>query len=135
MSEKEKMRRIAVSETTFSQMSEELIEHLKTEEKVLLFVVEDSLIHEHKMLMHEKIDGIILSKEEEKEIAIELAAPEMFDDAKLEKQLEEMSKVFEMQDSDLPEIIDHEALYNKPKQKFYVPRIIGRSNSKKKGGR
>ena len=132
MSEKEKMRRIAVSETTFSQMSEELIEHLKTEEKVLLFVVDDSLISEHKMLMHEKIDGIILSKAEAKEM--ELTAPEMLDDAKIEKQLEEMSKVFEMQKA--PEIIeDYQRVYERPKQKFYVPHMIGRPNSKKKGGR
>ena len=132
MSGKEKMRRIAVSETTFSQISEELIEHLKNEEKVLLFVVDDSLIHERKMLMHEKIDGIILSQTEKKEM--ELAEPEMPDNMKLEKQIEEMNKVLQMKD--VPEVVaDYQPISERPKQKHYVPRTIGRPNSKKKGGR
>jgi len=132
MSEKEKMRKIAVSETTFSQMSEELVEHLKTEEKVLIVVVDDSLIHEHKMLTHEKIDAIILSKEEEKEL--ELISPQMPDNETLAKQIEEMNKVFEMKN--VPEVIvDYQPIYERPKQKHYVPRTIGRPNSKKKGGR
>jgi len=129
---KEKIKKIAISETTFSQISEEMIERLKKEEKVMLVVVDDSLIREYKMLAHEKIDGIILSKEEAKEI--ELPEPEMLDHAKLEKQLEEMSKVFEMQN--VPDIIeDYQRVYERPKQKFYVPRTIGKPNSKKKGGR
>lgn len=132
MSEKEKMRKIAVSETTFSQMSEELVEHLKTEEKVLIVVVDDSLIHEHKMLTHEKIDAIILSKEEEKEL--ELISPQMPDNETLAKQIEEMNKVFEMKN--VPEVIvEDRRIYQEPKQKYYVPRTIGRPNSKKKGGR
>ena len=132
MSEKEKIRKIAVSETTFSQMSEELVEHLKTEEKVLIVVVDDSLIHEHKMLTHEKIDAIILSKEEEKEL--ELISPQMPDNETLAKQIEEMNKVFEMKN--VPEVIvEDRRIYQEPKQKYYVPRTIGRPNSKKKGGR
>ncbi len=132
MSDKAPIKKIAISETTFSQMSEEMIEHLKTKEKVLIVVVDDSLICERKMLMHEKIDGIILSKAEEKEI--ELTASEMPDPIKPEKQLEDMQKVFEMQG--VPEIIgDCQRVFKKPKQKFYVPRTIGRPNPKKKGGR
>lgn len=132
MIESEKIRKIAVSEKTFSQMSEELIECLKTKEKVLLFVIDDSLMCERKMLMNEKIDGIILSKEEEKEL--ELVAPEMPDNVTLAKQIEEMNKVFEMKD--VPEVImDYQRVYERPKQKYYVPHTIGKPNSKKKGSR
>lgn len=131
MSEKEAFKKIAVSETTFSQMSEELIAHLKQKENVRLVVVEDSLIHEHKMLAREKIDVVILSKDEEKEL--KTMSLESIDHDRIRKQMEEINKIFEKQD--LPEIIDYEIVHQEPKRKFYVPRSIGKPNPKKKGGR
>lgn len=130
MSEKEAFKKIAVSETTFSQMSEELIEHLKKEENVRLIVVEDCLIHEHKMLVREKIDIVLLNKDEKKEL--EMMSLESMDHDRIRKQMEEINKIFEKQD--LPEI-DYEIVRQEPKRQFYVPRTIGKPNPKKKGGR
>lgn len=124
MSEKETVKKIAVSETTFSQMSEELIEHLRKEENVQLIVVEDCLIHEHKMLADEKIDVVILSKDEEKELEAQKRIIEY-----------KMSENIEALIDSLPEIIHDEPVRSRHKKNFYVPRTIGKPNPKKRGGR
>lgn len=125
----QKIRALAVSETTFSKMTEEMINHLKKEEHVRLIVVHDSLIHQTKMLMHEKIDGVILSKEESMEYEKELEAENRITEYQrtdyMEKIMEQMNELDKYYPEPLPQ----------QKTKYYVPHIIGQPNSKKKGGR
>ncbi|MBO4284648.1 MAG: hypothetical protein J5895_00235 [Alphaproteobacteria bacterium] len=129
MSDDKILRKLAISTKTFEQMSEEFIEHLKNEEKIEIIVCEPEDLY-HKPMDELGVSGFILTQEEQ----------EKYEAAKA-KELEAQKRIAEyhkLPDIDLSALAS-EFLYDAPKtykrSKPYVPRTIGRPNSKKKGGR
>ena len=129
------LRKIAISKETFEKLSEDFVERLKNEEKINLVILDKADMHP-KNLSHLEVSGVIMVQDEVNQYQkeLELISPGMPDNETLAKQIEEMNKVFEMKN--VPEVaIEYQNICEKPKQKHYVPRTIGRHNSKKKGGR
>lgn len=115
----EQKRKIAISENTLNNITDDFLDKLKENEDIEIVVVGNDLIHEVKMLGSQGISGVILSKEEQAE-EIEL------------RQVKE--KVFEINDFKLPETKE---IYIKPqnKAKHFVPKVIGKPQNKKRGSR
>lgn len=127
MQNEEEIKKIVVSEKTLAQMTPEFLEKLKEENNVRLVVVSNDMISEIKAIAHQEGASIIILNEDEKR--------EMIEQKIIEEENEK--RIFEIKDFPLMDIQDARYLYVKPerKQRFYVPRTIGRPNSKKKGGR
>lgn len=125
--EEKDLKKIVISEKTLAQMSPEFLEKLKQEDNVKLVVIGNDMICEAKMIAHkEQASVIILSKDEEKELIEQKIIEE-----------ENEKRIFEIKDLPHVDIQEAKYLYMRPerKQKFYVPRTIGKPNSTKKGGR
>ena len=106
---------IAVSEKTFKKMSKKMIEYLKTEKiRVLLFA--------GAVLEQQSVGRSRISSKEEQEL--NKKAMEEFEKAICEKSKR----------SALAEVDENLKMFLK-KQKYYVPRTIGKPVSKKRGGR
>lgn len=124
MSKDENFKKIVISERTLSQMTSDLLEKLK-QEGVSLIVVGNDMISEIKMIAkQEQASAVILINDEEKELS-----KEDFTDKDIQE------RIFELKD--LPKLSEIIELYPElqKKKKFYVPRTIGKPNSKKRGGR
>ena len=125
--EEKDLKKVVISEKTLAQMTPEFLEKLKQEDNVKLVVIGNDMICDVKRIAHQENASIIILNEEEKQELIE------------QKMIEEENekRIFEIKDLPHVDIQDAKYLYmrSERKQKFYVPRIIGRANSKKKGGR
>lgn len=122
--DKEKFRKLIISERTLEQISSEFLEKLK-ESHVQLVVVPNEMVSDIKMLVRKEHVSFILLSEDEKKSVEDL----------MEETENKMPNVFEIQK--LPAIEDVKELYLTPrkKQKPYVPKTIGKPNAKKRGGR
>lgn len=123
MSEDKTLREIAISDDAFTKLPEGFCEGLKKNEKVVLAPMPKEKIHALKMkaLAMPGMIGIIIAEMSQNA------------DTPSKKQLEEIKKDFEIRELQPTDI---KAIYDKPKTKhreMYVPRVIGKPNSKKQG--
>ncbi len=129
MSNEEKFKKIAVSQETFDKLTEEFIDNLKQKENAVLVVMPREEIFSHTKKNSSDISGVILVQDEVKEYEKERAAQERIIEFKMPQYIDELIE-------SLPQMIDSKVYDNQKQQnKPYVPRTIGRPNSKKKGGR
>ena len=129
MSNEEKFKKIAVSQETFDKLTEEFIDNLKQKENAVLVVMPREEIFSHTKKNSSDISGVILAQDEVKEYEKERAAQERIIEFKMPQYIDELIE-------SLPQMIDSKVYDNQKQQnKPYVPRTIGRPNSKKKGGR
>ena len=127
MNEETDLRKMAISREAFEKLTENFVERLKREEKIELVVVSAEDLHEIKY-RNLGVSGIILTADEKDEYEKEL---------KVQEEIIEytMPDHIEMLMSALPVMINDEQVHSRHKKNFYVPRVIGRPNAKKKGGR
>lgn len=143
----EKIRKIIISEETFKNMKEELIEQLQKEEKVEIVVAHVGSIHDQKMRQHIANGGACVIVSSPKEDAKDIAEMENLIIEELKREDEENKRLgaiikenYEelMGKASAIEVVSPEAeyqKYNNPRKKYSIPRTIGRPNSTKKGGR
>ena len=150
MSNEEKFKKIAISQETFDKLTEEFINNLEQKENVVLVVMPREEIFSHAKKNSSDISGVILAQDEIKKYKKRLITEGILallaqEEAKeYEKELTAQERIFEFKTpqhieellEDFPQMIDQGIYENQKRQnKYYVPRTIGRPNSKKKGGR
>jgi hypothetical protein len=136
MCEDDKIKIIAISKETFDKLSEDKIQHLKESILNRFQEAEDVKII---MLPREEIFNRYIEKKEPKDARVVVILDDKDEKERFEKSQEEfINKVMEFtMPPHLPEMLDSEYIYQEQKkqQKPFVPRTIGKPNSKKKGGR
>jgi len=124
-------KKLAVSQETFDKLTEEFINNLKQNENVVLVVMPREEIFSHTKKNSDDISGIILAQDEAKEYEKELIEQQRIIEFQTPHRIEELIE-------NLPQMIYADPRpfpSQKQQNKYYVPRTIGRPNSKKKGGR
>ena len=132
MTEETDLRKIAISQETFEKLTEDFIEHLKNEEKVQLIIVGNSDLHPSN-IQHLEVSGVILAQDEAEKYKKELEMEEKIIEYQNMSSLGNIEKMIEQMD--LLNTYTPERITLPKKQKYYVPRTIGKPNPKKKGGR
>ena len=143
----EKIRKIIVSEETFKNMKEELIEQLQKEEKVEIVVASVGSIGDQKMHQHIAQGGACVIVSSPKEDAKDIAEMKnlIFEDIKRqEEENKHLGEIIKENYEELMgkacaiEVIPTDPQFQKcsnQRKKYNIPRTIGRPNSMKKGGR
>ena len=131
MSNEEKFKKIAISQETFDKLTEEFINNLKQKENAVLVVMPREEIFSHAKKNSSDISGVILAQDEAKEYEKERTAQERIIEFKMPQHIEELLENLPQMIYEDPRPFPSQKQQNKP----YVPRTIGRPNSKKKGGR
>lgn len=128
----ENLRKIAISEETFEKLTADFIEHLKNEEKIELVVVSAENLHPGSMHRLD-VSGVILAQDEAEKYKKELEMQEKIIEYQNMSSLDNIEKMIEQMDMLTTYVPERMTLPQK--QKYYVPRTIGKPNPKKKGGR
>ncbi len=122
----EDLKKIIISEKTLSRMSSEFLKKLE-QNNIRLVVVGNDMIADIKMIAHKEHASIVILSEDEQQEMIEQKLAEE----------ENKKRIFEIKSFPVLGMEEAKYLYLKPekKQKHYVPRTIGKANSRKRGGR
>ena len=136
MNEENKIKTIAISQETFDKLSDETINRIK--ESVLERFKEIKGV-ELVILPREEIFDRYIENKKSQDTHVVVLLDDKDEKERFEKRQEELiNKIMEFKmPPHLPEILDAKYIYQEQRkqEKPYVPRTIGRPNSKKKGGR
>ena len=157
----EKLKKIMMSEETFENLRKEFVEQIKQREDVSLIIMPKMEVFAHLILKTPDVSAVILNEQEKLEItklsvedfksigdlnmsAIDFARRiQYMSEIDFEQRIKEINdkvmKTFMMK-SELPSLVEtvrvSDVCLKKSKDsKPYVPRVIGKPNSKIRGGR
>lgn len=157
----EKLKKIMISEETFENLKREFVNQIEKHDDVSFVIMPKMEVFAHLILKTPDVSAVILSKQEELEIA-KLSVEDFKSDADFNmsaidfaRRIQYMSeidfaqRIKEINDKmikeftnkpelpPLPQMLDTCYTYEKKSEsrKPYVPRVIGKPNTKARGGR
>ena len=143
----ENIKKIIISEETFETLKQEEIEKLREKKDVGIVILPQKEVFSHFIHNTAGVAAVILSKTEQKDLLNSSGADFNLPEDVFEQRIKEIKKNLEPIEFKMPQHIEelledfpqmiNQGIYDNQKQqnKPYVPRTIGRPNSKKKGGR